>query len=707
MATLEKIRNKAGVLVAVVIGFSLLAFILGDVLSSGKAIFTEKQDEIAKIWGKSISYNEFNQKVEELAESYKRNNNSTTTPDEATMESFRKQAWDDMVLDNVMQEEYNELGLDVSDEELFDMVQGNNIDPQILQAPIFKNQQTGMFDRSLVIQFLKNMETRDSAGLAKASWIAFEQSLLSRKKVNKFNDLIKKGLYVTTIQAQKATDANNYNVNFKFISLPYTSVADANITITKDDLEQYYNSHIKNYKQDASRDIEYISFDVVPSKEDIELTEEWIKNTKIEFEKTENAGQFVNLNSDIPYDSKHFNKGELPKDIDTIMFNTTDTTAVFGPLVQNNEYKLLKLVSIKTLPDSVKASHILIQPNEKLTKENAKIKADSIKDAVIKTKGANFAELAMRFSVDQNSGKKGGDLGWFKEKMMIEPIEKACFEGKTGEIVVVETQYGYHVVQITEQSKLSKKVQVAILTRKLEASTKTYQHIFGTASEFVGLYNTKDKFEKAIVSKGLNKKIGSRIKESDRTVQGLKNSREVIRWAYLAKQDDVSSVIELDDKFIIAVLTVAREKGYAPLEQVKTEIELIVKRNKKASQFTTKFNNAMKGVNKIDDIAAKLNLEVKSTSGVNFLSFSIPGLGIEPNVVATAVTINPFTLSKPVKGNGGVYVLFVDSVDKAIKMDLQTQYRTLAYEVQGKVDYFAYEALKELANIEDKRGKFF
>jgi len=706
MATLQNIRNRAGVLVAIVIGISLIAFILGDFLNSGQVFFSGQQNEIAEIDGKSISYNYFQAKVDELTENYKRNSNSESTPDEATMENLRKQAWDDIVLEYVMQGEYDALGLDVTSEELFDMVQGNNIDPQIQQAPLFTNQTTGRFDKTLVIQFLKNMETRDSSGVAKASWLTFEQSLLIKRKVTKFNNLIKKGLYITTVQVKKATDESNYNVNFKYINLPYTTVPDANITVSNAEIEEYYNTHQKNYKQDASRDIEYITFDVVPSKEDIQLIEEWAKNTKVEFEKTENSAQFVNLNSDSPYDSKHYKKGELSKNIDSLMFNS-DTLTVYGPFIEKDEYQLVRLVSIKPLPDSVKSSHILIQPNDKITKDKAKFIADSLKNVLVKNKGANFAELAMKYSVDQGSAKTGGDLGWFKEKMMIAPIEKACFEGKKGDIVVVETQYGYHVVQITDQSEALKKVQVAIVSRKVVPSTKTYQHIFATASQFGGLYNTKDKFTKAIISKGLNKKIGTQIKESDKNISGMSNAREVVRWVYQAKTGDVSGVIELDDRFVIALLTIAREKGIAPLEQVKSEIEVIVKKNKKASQFIAKINDAMKTTKNIDDLSLKLKLQVQKTSGVNFLSFSIPGLGIEPNITATATTISPFSLSKPIQGNAGVFVLYVDSVDKAPKIDFINEYRTLAYEMQGKVDYFAYEALKEIANITDKRGKFF
>ena len=697
MATLQRIRNKAGVLVAVVIGLALFAFILGDFLKSGKSLSSDSQFEIANVRGVSISYQEYDARVNKLIDNAKRNSQSQNL-DEETIEQIREQAWQSLIMDYVMQADYEDLGLDVCPDELFDMVQGKNIDPSVMQIPIFKNQQTGQFDRSLVIRFLKNLD-QDPSGNARISWLAFEQSLQTNKRMVKYNSLIKKGLFVPDFMIDQNVKEKNNTVDFKYIVQNYQAISDSDITVTDEDLQKYYDEHKNKFEQEASRDIEYVTFDVIPSEDDSVKTLEWIKEIAPEFKESENDIQYVSLNSDIPVKDYYFKQGELPKELDSLMF-ANDTGYVYGPYFEDGYYKVSKLSQIKDLSDSVKARHILIQPNEKLTYEKANTLADSLLNEI--KNGGNFIDLAQKYSADKASLPEGGDIGWFKQGQMVKPFEKACFNGKKGEVVKVETQYGIHIIEIEDKGAEVKKVLVTTVARQLLPSSETYQKIFGEASKFAGTYNTSEKFDTAIINDGYTKRIAANIKEIDKKIAGLESPRELVRWTFKAEKNDVSPVIELGNRFVVAKVTDVREKGIAPFDQIKTILEPIVIKDKKADEIKKTFEGA-----DLNKIAQKLNLEIKDAENISFATFAIPGAGIEPVVIGVATNTSKDALSKPIKGNNGVYQLVVTNTKEIQATTKEQEKKVLINDYSTRVDYQAYEALKKAAEIKDERAKFF
>jgi len=698
MATLQKIRNRAGILVSIIIGLALFAFILGDFLKSGKSLSSDSQFEIANVRGISISYQEYDARVNKLLDNAKRNSQKQNL-DEETVDQIREQAWQSLIMDYVMQADYDDLGLDVCPDELFDMVQGKNIDPSVMQIPIFKNQQTGQFDRSLVIRFLKNLD-KDETGNARASWLAFEQSLQTNKKMIKYNFLIKKGLFVPDFMINQAVNEKNHTTDFKYIVQNYQAVSDSDISYTDEDLQKYYDEHKKKFEQEASRDIEYVTFDVLPSKEDSTKTYEWAEDLISDFKSSKNDIQFVSLNSDIPVKDYYYSKGEMQnKLLDSLMFSN-DTGFVYGPYLEDGYYKVSKLSQIKNMSDSVKARHILIQPNEKLNYDQANALADSLLD-VLKN-GGNFIDLAQKYSADKGSLPDGGDLGWFGQGQMVKPFEKACFDGKKGDIVKVESQFGIHIIEIEDKSPESKKVLVATVAREILPSSDTYQKIYGLASKFAGTYNTSEKFDTAIINDGYTKRIAANIKEIDKKIAGLDNPRELVRWTYKAEKNDVSPVIELGNRFVVAKITDVREKGIAPFEQVKTIIEPIVIKDKKAEAIKKTFVGS-----DLKQIAENLKLEIKDAENISFATFAIPGAGIEPVVIGVATNTSKDVLSKPIKGNNGVYQLYVTNTKENKSTTKEQEKKILVNDFSTRVDYQAYEALKKAADIKDERAKFF
>ncbi|HNV95104.1 MAG TPA: peptidylprolyl isomerase, partial [Bacteroidales bacterium] len=407
--------------------------------------------------------------------------------------------------------------------------------------------------------------------------------------------------------------------------------------------------------------------------------------------------------SDVPYSESYYAKGELSPVIDSIIF-AQQPGFIYGPYIDGENYLVTKLVSFKNLPDSVHARHILISPNEKRTKEQAKALADSLKKVL--EKGGNFPALAKQYSDDKGSANDSGDVKWFKQNMMVKPFEKAAFEAKKGEYVIAETQYGFHIIQVLEKSKDVKKAEVASVQWRIEPSSATYQAVQNQAYQFAGVNNTVDKFNNAITKEGLVKRVANGLKTTDRTIAGFDNAREIIRWAYKSKKGDVSQPFEFPDKFVVAVLTEVREKGYAPIEQIKEQLTTLVKKEKKAEKFIQEFKNN-KSLGNLQAIAGKMNTPVMDASAITFASFSLPGVGIEPKVISASATLPKAQLSAPIKGNNGVFMITVTNRTSQSAIDPKQTQMQMAYDIQTRVDYQAFEALKKLANIKDNRILFY
>jgi peptidyl-prolyl cis-trans isomerase D len=700
MATLQKIRNRAGILIAIIIGVAIFAFVLQDLLTGGNSAIRHSRIVFAEIDGKAVSYEEYAAKVEELSEYYRLRFGITSLTEEMT-ESIREEAWNMLVRKYVTMDEYKKLGISVSTDEVMDMVQGRNPHPIIRQ--LFADPQTGILNRSFLLQFIRTMN-EDPTGAQRTIWMHLENQIINDKAFTKYNNLIRKGLYTTDLEAESSILKTDNKVDFSYIRQTFANIPDSAISYTETDLRNYYNENINQFKQTASRDIEYVVFEVVPSEEDDQNAKDWINRMENEFKMTDDVASFVNIESDIPYDGLNHTYDELSENIRDFMFSAQPGD-VYGPYMENESYRLARLVEINYLPDSVSARHILIQPDQTVTADQAKQIADSLKNLI--DHGADFATLALQNSVD-GSAQDGGDLGWFREGRMVKPFSDACFEGDKGDVLVVETQFGYHVIEILDQSLPVKKVKVAILAREIKPSSETYQEIYAKAVEFAGVNNTYEKFNTAINQQNLIKRYASEITESQRDIAGLEHPRPLIQWAFEAELHEISTeVFELGNKFVVAAVTAVREEGFAPFEQVKNEIALDVEINKKAEKIIGRFQSEMNESTTLEDLADIFNLQIQEATNISFSSISIPSAGIEPKVIGTATSLPEGVLSPPVQGNNGVYVLVVNAINQSEEVNTQTIKNRLNIMRQSQVYSEAYQALLDASDIKDNRYKFF
>ncbi len=696
MATLQNIRDKAGVLVAIVIGASLLAFILGDFLGKGNF---NSQPAVGEIKGNEITYQQYLALVEQYQDNAKRNNQGKAL-DTRTINMIYDQAWETLVRQYTMDGQYEMLGLNVTPLELEDMIKGKFIAPEIQQVPIFQNPETKQFDKSRVIQFLKNID-QDPSGEARASWLAFEKSLVQNKISSKYNTLIEKSYFPNKIEVENGVSGSNTIADIKYIQKKYSDIKDEEVKVEESDLKAYYEEHKALYQQKASRKITYVTFDVVYSKEDAEETYKWMSKNAPDFKETKDPIRFINLNSDQVFDETYFTKEEL-KDAQAQNLFDAEIGAVSPIYKDKDSYKIARLVNVKMLPDSAKASHILLRPSEKMAADKILALSDSLQTLL--KNGAKFADLAKEFSQD-GSSSKGGDLGWFQKGQMVAPFQKACFEGKEGDITVAESQFGLHIIKIEKQGEKSRKVQVGYLSSKIEPSSKTDAIAYNKASRFSGQNSTKEAFDAAVDSLKIIPRVASNIKTTDRSIAGLENARELIRWVYKAELNQVSEeVFKIGDKYVIPMLTEIKEEGQAPFELVKEQVEREVIKDKKYDLIAKDFDSNKS--DNIEQMAQKLNLEVKTAQNISFNSYSVPGVGVELNLIADAVSAKENTLVAPIKGTSGVFAMVTTSKKEEQKATPKVEADKIRNEFVNRVKYQVYPAIKEKATIVDNRLDF-
>ena len=699
MAFIGRIRKRVGLLI-IVIGVSLLLFILGDVVSSNSGLIGGTSDVVGVVSGEEIRYQEFEKKVEKLIEIYKINS-KTENIDQSTTDMLREQAWSTEVSNNTLAIEYYKLGIACGPAELFDYITGRNPHAQIRQA--FTDPNTGVYDPQNVIRFLKDLPNRDE--LTQKQWSDFEVALREERIAQKYKDVIKGALFATELEAKNHYQENSRIANLKLVTLNYNTIPDSAAKFEESDLKKYYNTHQNKYRQtETIRKIEYIAFDILPSAEDRQEVVSWITQKHEEFiEATDNA-LFVNQNSDVIFDSSYHAIGTLSPMIDADFYNAEIGTMI-GPYEDDGSLKISKLTNFKMVADSVKARHILIKFVNNDTAATMHL-ADSLKNAI--KKGSKFAELASKHSEDAGSAIMGGDLGWFTSGKMVPSFNDACFDGKKGDLTIVKSEFGVHLIEIQDKGTTSKHIQVANVIRKVEPSQKTYDALYNKANQFAAANNTGELFDSACIKQGINKRVADNLKESEKNIPGLDQPRELVRWAYKAKIGEVSKAFTIGDKYVIAHLTAIKEKGILPLEDVKQQVTAGVIKEKKGDLLIEKINNVTTGVTSIDAAAQKLSLTATDADNVNFANGYIPSIGNELRLIGTAFTLKEGQLSKPIRGENGVFLVSVKSyTEQGPTKDLWSNRRQLTEQRKGRSEFEVFNALKEKANIEDNRGKFY
>jgi len=688
MATLQKIRNKGGVLVAVVIGLALLAFILGDMLNNGPSVLSKKRLEVAEIDGNAINIMDYNQKIEELSDFYKRSYNLQNL-DNQTLESIKEETWRTTVQEIILGKAYKKLGINVSNDELITMLQGDSInsggvnvimdEPHPIIKNWFTNPETGEFNRFQMVNYfnaISNPAYKDE----QKRWIFLENQIVEGRLKEKYFTLVRNGIQPSKLDAKFYAQESGSSVDFSFVYENFTTIPDDQVSVSDSEIEKYYELHKNEYKQVDGRSIEYVVYELLPSKEDDENAHSFVKESKTAFQRAESGVAFVNTNSDKPYIDKNYSRSDLSPIIADSIFNATPGF-VAGPYFENGSYKLTRLIEFSNVPDSVRARHILISLSVQRDELRAKEIADSLKTLI--DNGADFNSLARDFSADDNNKNIGGDLGWFTEDRMVKSFADACFSGKTGDITVVKTNYGYHVVKIEIQSPKVKKAKIAILEREVTPSDETNQEIYSKAVDFAAKSVDLSKFRASYEAAKITPRFATDFGPNENILPGLESSREIIRWAYEHDKGNVSNIFDLSDRYVIAALTDVKEKGIAPLESVKAEIETTLKKEKKMEKLASDIKTKIASSSTIEDVASVLGKQIAEAQKVRFANPYVNNVGLEPVVVSKALSMSNGQLSAPITGANGVFVIQISNIEIPENTDLASAEFRLKYGLKG------------------------
>ncbi|MDO5384160.1 MAG: SurA N-terminal domain-containing protein [Rikenellaceae bacterium] len=686
MATLNTLRTRGGIIVSVVIGIALLSFLLGDFGNTGAKLMNDRKMKVGTINGEKIGYAEFADKVDVYTKALETMYGSQSLSAEQ-QENVKNQVWQALVMQYAWEPGFEQSGLQVSENEQIDMVDGSFISPVIRTT--FTNPNTGTFDPAIVRNFVTQIDKDPTAALV---WNFIKDQMIQQRYLSKYITLVAKGMYVTDLEVEQGVANSDITSAISYIVKDYSQVADSTIDISQAEVKKYYDAHKNIFRQTASRDIEYVLFDVLPSDSDYVDAEKHINEIAAEFAVSETPLQYATLNSQNPTEKRYFTEDQLPAELAAFAFGA-NSNGMYGPTKEGDMYTMARVADSKMLPDSVGARHILIGADQKAT-------ADSILNAL--KGGASFAELSATYSQDPGAKAKDGDLGVFQPEQMVPEFSEAVLETNKGDYFTVQTQFGIHVGQVTYKSEPKKKVQLATITYKIEPSETTQQTIYANASKFISeAAGSYENFEKAATDNSLSKRV-VRIKNTDRNVSGINNSREIVRWAYNGNKGDVSAIMEVDGNYVIAAITGVSEDGIAPLETVSPQIVSILREQKKGEILAQEMTGSS-----LAEVASKLNLEVKEAANIDFNSFYIESVGVEPKLIGAVTGAKENTLSKPVAGQKGVFLFDVTSRTKVDNVTPESEKVRLEASAQAYIMERVNQALTEQSKITDNRVKFF
>lgn len=702
MGIIGSIRKHSGWAVAIV-GIAILAFILGDLTKNNGGI-----PDVGKVNGEVLTSQRFNEKVAEMENNYKVQQQTTQVP--AEMENqIREQVWAQFVDESLMEEQAAKLGLRVSPAEVNDMFTGRFIHPYVRQS--FTDPQSGQFDVRFVSQFIENFDQLDT--MRRMQWVELEKYCKTDREQQKYSTLINAGFYMPKALAAKVAEYAGTVANVRVVSMPFSSVSDDEAAVADADYEKYYNEHKAEFRvREELRDLEFIAFPVNPTQQDLADIQEQVNKVWAEFQTVpaDEVAFFVNAESDRSYDSSYRRANTFKAPFDEQIAAAKDGD-MLAPVMAGNEWMMAKVISSAVRPDSLRASVVyILNQNAGGNIMRSDAQAKSLADSVLALVNGNkmtFEQAVEQFSDDPQKGETKGDMDWqldggygfLNEELVNRPVG-SCFVFEHPQGV------GYFLVKVTDKTKAEKKYRVALITREIAASAATNRAVYNEANRFAGQNRNITDFTAAAQQQNLQVR-NARVTMMSNNLSGIGNARSIVQWAY--NEDTkvgavADQVYECDGMFVVVALKDVFKKGFATLEQVRPMIEQAVRLDKKGELLMARADEAVKAAQDITSIAVKLNTTVDTIDSVSFADYYFDRYGMEPKVQA-AISAKKSGLVGPVKGASGVYMVQIDSkapraaADGQVTMQLEQGYRSKAR--------MASQVLREQAKIVDQRNKFF
>ncbi len=700
MAVLNKIRERS-IFLIIIIALALFSFVLADVIRNGGFSSGKGENTVATVGGENIDRTEFAKQVDLYSKQL--------GPNASTMQAVNR-VYDAKVREVVLAQQFEKLGIEVSPEQL-----KATMALQLEGNPTFSDE-NGTFSEQKLQEYLANIKA--SSPQAYEQWKNYEDQVALAAKETQYFNMIKAGVGATLLEGKQAYLLENNTVDVEYVKIPWTAVDESEAQVSKDEIKAYIKAHPDKYTVEAGRDLQYVLFEEKASDADVEdmkaevaaMAENRVESgdTLLGLKSSKNLETFVNANSDVRYDGNYKFKKDLPKDFADELFNL-NKGEVYGPYRDGNTLKLSRLEDTKSMPDSAKARHILISytglqtaTDVERTEEEAKQLADSLA-SVLRRDRNKFTDFATTYSADKVSGAKGGDLGFFTPGRMVPVFNDYVFQNNEGDLGVVKSQFGFHIIDIQEQTDKEKAVKLATIVREIEASEKTTNDLFAETTKFE-IAAKKGDFAELAKSSDLTARPVKGVKALDENIPGVGRQRSIVSWAF-NEETNVGDVKRFDvpQGYVVVQVTGENEKGLMNVEDASITATPIIKNNKKAEILKSR----IKG-NTLAEIAQNQGVQVQTSNALNLKSPTLTGAGNEPEVVGAAFSLKEGATSAPLQGKNGVYVVKVVKRNEATPLD---NYKAFSVQESNKrtsgVNTKAYNALKEATEIEDNRSRFY
>lgn len=699
MGLINKIREKSGVAVGIIaVGLGLFV-VGGDILSPNSTLLGQNKQIVGEIAGTEITYQEYINEIEE----YKYNYASSTgrNPSENEMYTIREQAWLSLIAKYAFSQEYEKLGIEVTDEEVVDMVQGQNITPELRE--LATNPETGEFDRQFILEYLQNIGNLPPD--AQIAWAQFEKNLAPSRRRIKYDNLLEESHFVTTAQARREHEMQNTFSEVVYLYVPYSSVNDEEVTVTESELQNYLRNNAAQYETEETRSLDFVSFSLLPTAEDSAAYRNEIMNLSEQLAAAENDSTFARLNSEGPLNYGAYPVSEIPQSLQGL---DLEEGQIYGPFVNPSGYFEVHKLSEISLDDRkyARASHILFRANDDAAKQEILAEAQDVLSQL--RGGADFATFAREYS-DDTSGQNGGDLGWFGEGDMVVPFNDAVFaETSTGLIPrLVESDFGYHIINVTE-APTNELYKIATIQLAIVASDATQNEAYRNAGRFISQADSYEAFTSAANEFGVEVYEAFEVSSDARSINILTGAREVVRWLFNdANVGTVSDVFELDNQYVVAIMTGKTDAGVMPLDVVRNDVESKVRNEKKAEVIKQKLAGLSGNLEEMRE-AYGSEARVERNASLTFSSNSLGLFGTAPTAIGKAFALEAGQRTPPVAENTGVFIIEVLAKNEAPEIsELSTYVDIIQRRTRGRDAFSINEVIKDFADIKDFRYKYF
>ncbi len=694
MAILQKTREKAGMAVSIIIALALLSFIIDPQTLETAFNAMSSRNDVGVINGKTISYLDFQQDVDKFT-TINEMVTGSSAQSEQQQEQVRNAAWQSLLDRYLFVKNAKAAGIRVGEEEMKDLLAGDMISPVVSQNPAFMDE-NGNFSKDALQNLINNI-SQDQTGRLKEYWNYIQNTVYTQQFYAKYGSLFTNSNFQNPLMLRRAIAENNNTTNVDFVMVPNYGM-DTTVKVSGDEIRKYYESHKNMFKQNASRDMEYVVFEVKPSEADINATNEAIGKVYDEFSTTDNMKSFLARNSEKSLNEYWYKAGELST-VNSGISEFVDANAQgTSPIVSdNNVFYAARIMATAQIPDSVYVRHILLQGA-------TETKADSLLNVLVK--GENFSNVAASYSADTRSAADGeqGNVGWMTQTYMIPGFE-SVLTAQVGKPYIVKTQYGTHIVEVAKRTAPVAKKQVAILEKTALASGETFNSYYAQASKFskiaAGKYNN---YKAAVDSMGLYSHP-MKVTEATSSYGSISQAKEVTRWVFDNKVGKVSEIITVNNNYLfVATVTGIHKEGIAKIDEVKEAIRQQLYAQKASEKAAADIAQKIQGISDLQAIADTLHSSV--STGVDVRFASLAGQGLDPKFIGAASVAPEGKICGPVAGTIGTYIFKVNSRDTG-SFYTEDDARNAATQMNNYTTQMILPVMMMESDVRDHRARFY